>query len=117
MISQPAPVTVSVSQVRTEVGLVCRVDPPILHVRPEQQVTFAYEGEAGASLFIPFAGVFEDRVFDFILDDGRFSLTLQVAKTPPREVREFAYGLYSRDLDDFAIGNSPPRMIIDDPDD
>ncbi|MBU2502329.1 hypothetical protein KJ682_13435 [bacterium] len=110
------PVPVKVTEIRTEDGLVYQVQPPEVHVQPGQTINFRYVGEAGATLFIPISGVFPQRVYDFTRETTGFSLSVTVGKKVPAGVSSFAFGLYSRDKDDFAIGNSPPRMIIDPPD-
>jgi hypothetical protein len=88
------------------------VTPGVIEAKGGDLLVFEYAGTRGATLFFPLPGIFAERVVE--MAPGRpWRAEVQVGNVASR-VR-FAYAVYSRDADDFAVANSPPRMIIDPP--
>jgi len=91
-----------------------QADPPILALNRGQAVTFIHEGEQGGRVFIPHPELFVEEGFVHPLErtpEG-FRLTLHVREHAKRQ-EAFDYAVFSNDLERFAVGNSPPRMILD----
>ena len=109
--------TVRVPVVIDEKG-VYRVPREPVTLYKGQDVVFEYGGRAGATLFFPVPGVFSCRAVDLEpivpgAPETAWSTRLTVRRDAP--VGEFSYAIYARDVDDFAVAASPPRMNIKDP--
>ena len=108
--TQPQPEIKTVKMVLDEKTLTVSKEHLVLY--RGQDVIFEYPGEKGAVLFFPVQRVFPCRAVD--MEPGPvWRLKLTVRSDAP--LGEFAYAIYSRDLDDYAVAASPPRIIITDP--
>jgi len=104
---------------------VYRIDPPTLFLNWDEgnptTYTIDYPGDHGL-LFVPFSGIFTavgtcDRVFELI-KGSRNTLTLEPkadikrAGFPTNGTLRFSYAIYDFEFDSFAIGHSPPDMLL-----
>lgn len=89
------------------------VVPGYLIVNRTDSVEFKTVNNKDATIFIPTKKqLFEEnkRVLD--LDEAhKYTATLTVQQNAPAGV--YTYAVYCKESDDFAEGNSPPRMIIE----
>jgi hypothetical protein len=109
---------------------VYRVGSPI-EVSQGDEVVIKVDCQEGFTVFFPNAGFFGDHLYqandDTSWSDGEdpaenkwwgVSLKRTNMDNPNKaredgKKREAAYCIYSKDLDNFAVGNSPPKMILD----
>jgi hypothetical protein len=88
------------------------VTPGVIEAEEGDLLVFEYDGVLGGALFFPVPGIFAQQVVDMV--PGKpWRAEVRVGHVE-YQVR-FAYAVYSRDVDDFAVANSPPRMIINPP--
>jgi len=101
-----------------------QVDIPLLHLDwpkddgGQTDIHFDYPGE-NAFLFIPFKKLFEpvggsDQIFK-LKKNGKNKLRLLPRGKIPHPTDgslRFSYAIYDLDLGTFAIGNSPPDMLL-----
>jgi hypothetical protein len=104
---------------------VFKVDQSPITVKPEEIVDILIDCTKGFSVFIPYPGFFGDYVFE-ATEQPIWAPDPSTAKekwwgarlkrTKPENQnsnKELSYCIYSKDLDNFAVGNSPPTMILD----
>lgn len=88
------------------------VKPGVIEAEEGDRLVFEYDGALGGSLFFPVPGIFAQQVIDLV--PGKPWRAEVLVGYVAYQTR-FAYAVYSRDADDFAVANSPPRMIINPP--
>ncbi len=111
---QPGPVIFNFE--RTPEGEeIYRAAPPTVKLERGQTVTFLHHGKLGVTVFIPLPEIFEERghVHAMQRTDHGLELMLHVRSDAPVVKGEFDYAVFSHDLKKLAVGNSPPRMILD----
>jgi len=116
MIGNPYPEPVVFRHDRNESqGEIFRAEPGVLALNRGQAVTLHHEGEQGGVVFIPYPDIFEEKgyVHPLVKTPEGFRLVLHVREDAPRGKGEFDYAVFSHDLKRFAVGNAPPRMILE----
>ncbi len=113
--THPVPVTFQYER-KTDGKEIYRTDPSVLRLVRGEAVTFNHPGKWGVTVFIPVPEIFEERghVHSMQMTPRGMELTLHVRSDAPKTKGEFDYAVFSHDLKRFAVGNSPPRMILDD---
>lgn len=87
-----------------------KVSTPVLTIHPGDMVEFKFEGCTNPVIMVPVENVFvENRVTD---KNHKGIIRLDVRPDAPVTGKPFPYMVYSPDTDEFAEGNSPPRMIL-----
>lgn len=94
---------------------VALADPPLLEVLSGQSVEFTHNAAGEVTLMFP--RVFFEEGQYFLLEEGRSSITLKVRNDLPLgdRKRKIPYQVYFSEGNVFAIGESPPKMIVDPP--
>lgn len=98
-----------------------KVDQAIVEVAMGQVLDIEIECNNGFSVFVPFPGIFNqvagsDQVFNATpvpksKDTWQVSIE-RLNRANPHPEKDFAYGIYIKEDDDFAVAASPPRMNI-----
>ncbi len=98
------------------------VDKSPITVAPGETVEILIECKKGFSVMIPYAGFFGGNFFEATeqppwapppSSGGEKWWGVRLVRTMlknPHANKEMAYCIYSKDLDNFAVANSPPRM-------
>ncbi len=113
---------------------VYQVDDPAAYVAPGETVEILIPGKEGFTVYLPIAGLFNAQVFEaeespawaqaaMAEADGagedaakdplwgvRMTRIVQAGKSP---IPKMPYCIYSKELNNFAVGNSPPEMVLD----
>ena len=105
---------------------VFQVDQSPITVNKGETVDIVIDCLRGFSVFIPNAGFFGEYFFDssdkhlWLPDQSTAKekwwgvrLTRTTLDNPNQSDKELPYCIYSKDLNNFAVGNSPPTMILD----
>jgi len=123
-----ADVTITVTPVsnyQSKIPNVFQVDKSPIIVKPEEDVDILIDCKEGFTVFIPKAAFFGKNIFE--AEDPTWvsglttprdkwwgvSLTRTKLKNPNEKTKDLAYCIYSKDLDNFAVGNSPPKMKLE----
>ena len=103
--------------------VVFKVDPPVVNVKPGETFDILLDCESGFQVFVPYPEFFEkldteaQRVDPKTIPEKprynwwRASMTRHQVENNT-DIKEMAYCVYSKDLDNFAVGNSPPKMTL-----
>jgi hypothetical protein len=105
---------------------VFQVDQSPITVNKDETVDIMIDCLKGFSVFIPIFGFFEGNVFDssdshsWLPDQSTaeekwwgLRLTRTMLDNPNKSDKELPYCIYSKDLNNFAVGNSPPKMKLE----
>jgi hypothetical protein len=118
--------------------VVYQVSGPPIEVAPGETVDILIPGPFGFSVYLPIAGHFNAQVFEAV-ENPEWALEKEekemvaVSGSSPESTAEkfwgvrmtrisekkhcpsgkFPYCIYSKELNNFAVGNSPPEMILD----
>jgi len=88
------------------------VSEPRLVINPGDELEFIFEGCRNPTIMIPVSGVMQKRIAVPRADEPGV-IRMRVLDNPDMSHNTFAYAVYSTEIDDFAVGNSPPRMVLD----
>jgi hypothetical protein len=103
-------------------------DNQIIDVKKGESLDIELDSEGGFTVFIPFAGLFEpvgnsDQIFeafevnpidvDETITHKLWRVRLQRKNEDNPGRKNFAYCIYSHELDNFAVASSPPKMNLD----
>jgi hypothetical protein len=103
---------------------VYRVTNPRINIAPGETFDITIDCKNGFKVFVPYPEFFETIDFEAKeVDQGeigeapkdkwwRASMTRKTGNNNT-DIREMAYCIYSKDLDNFAVGESPPKMTIE----
>lgn len=108
---------------QTEEELVHKVKVSPQTIKPGEVVDIDIDCPDGFSVFIPFPMFFGDQVFDAVpvppkditqpAKDKWWRVQLTRTNLPnPNANKELAYCIYMKDLDNFAVASSPPKMNL-----
>ncbi len=104
---------------------VFKVDQSPITVKPGEIVDILMDCNNGFSVFIPYPSFFGDYVFkateqpiwapnSSTADKKWWGVRLERTNLENQNSKkELPYCIYSNDLNNFAVGNSPPTMILD----
>ena len=88
------------------------VDTPKLTIHPGDELEFHFIGCKNPTIMIPVGKVMTRRI-TVAHEKEPGIVRLRVLSNPDMTQKSFAYAVYSPDIDDFATGNSPPRMVLE----
>ena len=105
---------------------VFQVDQSPIKVNKEETVDIVIDCLNGFSVFIPISGFFDGHVFPssakhlWLPDQSTAKekwwgvrLTRTTMDNPRKLDKDVPYCIYSNDLNNFAVGNSPPKMKLE----
>lgn len=84
---------------------------PHLQIYPGMKIQLEVEELRDPVVLIPVKNVMTRQINEPAADRPGV-IELEVLRKPDLGVGTFAYAMYDRELDDFAVGDSPPRMTL-----
>ena len=110
--SERSPVTVNLIRNHSDkIPDTFKVDKPDLTIHPGDQVKFIFFGCENPIIMIPVEGIFTKRIYTDWDEPG--TIVMDVSTEADITQKPFPYMIFTPDIDLFAEGNSPPRMIIE----
>ena len=91
---------------------ILRVDKPEINIKAGDTVVLHMPDLNEPVVMIPVKGVFEKQIYT--ADPGEHTIKMTVRDPLNITNLTFGYAVYSRELKDFAVGNSPPTMVLGD---
>ena len=86
-----------------------QVKPAEITIHPGDELEFTFNDCRNPTIMIPVEGILTER----IATDNSGTIRMRVRVEPNLTQADFPYAIYSPDIRNFAVGNSPPRMILE----
>ena len=105
--------------------IVFRMDPRVVNVGPGETFNIVLDCKSGFKVYVPYPEFFDKVETEAKVVDPqeigatpdeqwwRASLTRKPGNNNHPTIRQMAYCVYSKDLDNFAVGDSPPKMTLE----